>query len=156
MYQVYLKNAPISAKYDCGIKAEYQKDLMGLVEEDMILAVKNFKTKLDGNNNTSLYTLLVASRIWPEHYGLRAISEHTYYPIQFEVIGQSVSDWGTYDKATMMIQISSIPVNYDLVVNNTTITTKQTRTIIVTTTNISKGSPTHLPATRPTCLALIL
>ena len=117
MYQVYLKNAPISAKYDCGIKAEYQKDLMGLVEEDMILAVKNFKTKLDGNNNTSLYTLLVASRIWPEHYGLRAISEHTYYPIQFEVIGQSVSDWGTYDKATMMIQISSIPVNYDLIVN---------------------------------------
>jgi uncharacterized protein len=85
----------------------------------MILAVKNFKTKLDGNNNASLYTLLVASRIWPEHYGLRAISEHTYYPMQFEVIEQSVSDWGTNDKATMMVQISSIPVNYDLVVNNT-------------------------------------
>ena len=113
------ENAPISAKYDCRIKAEYQKDIMGLVEEGMILAVKNFKTKLDGNNNVSLYTLLVASRIWPEHYGLRAISEHTYYPMQFEVIEQSVSDWGTNDKATMMIQISSIPVNYDLVVNNT-------------------------------------
>ena len=34
-----------------------------------------------------------------------------------EVIEKSVSDWGTDDKATMMIQISSIPVNYDLVVN---------------------------------------
>jgi hypothetical protein len=33
-----------------------------------------------------------------------------------EVIEQSVSDWGTTDKATMMIHISSIPVNYGLVV----------------------------------------
>jgi hypothetical protein len=33
------------------------------------------------------------------------------------VIEQSVSDWGTNDKVTMMTQIRSVPVNYDLVVN---------------------------------------
>ena len=38
--------------------------------------------------------------------------------MQFEVIEQSVTDWDTDDKSTMMIQISAIPVNYDLVVNN--------------------------------------
>ena len=37
--------------------------------------------------------------------------------MQCEVIEQSISDSGTNNKATMMIQISSIPVNYDLVVN---------------------------------------
>ena len=63
------------------------------------------------------YTLLVASRIWPDHYGLKAISDHTYYPMQFEVIEQSVTDWDTEDMSTMMIQISAIPVNYDLVLD---------------------------------------
>jgi hypothetical protein len=105
------ENAPISAKYDCRIKAVYHKDIMSLVEEGMIMAVKNFKTKLnmtknnDGNSNTTSierYTLLVASRIWPDHYGLRAISEHTYYPMQFEVIEQSVADWGTDDKSILI------------------------------------------------------
>jgi DNA helicase HerA-like ATPase len=99
---------------------------MSLVEEGMVMAVKNFKTKLEqkDNNNTSnnnsieRYTLLVASRIWPDHYGLRAISEHTYYPMQFEVIEQSVADWSTDDKSIMMIQISAIPVNYDLVADS--------------------------------------
>jgi uncharacterized protein len=114
------ENAPISAKYDCRIKAAYHKDIMSLVEEGMILAVRNFKTKLEqkNNNNIDRYTLLVASRIWPDHYGLRAISEHTYYPMQFEVIEQSVTDWDTDDKSTMMIQISAIPVNYDLIINH--------------------------------------
>ena len=117
------ENAPISAKYDCRIKAVYNKEIMSLVEEGMVLAVKNFKTKLehtsnnDSNNSTERYTLLVVSRIWPDHYGLRAISEHTYYPMQFEVIEQSVSDWSSDDKSIMMIQISAIPVNYDLVAN---------------------------------------
>ena len=36
--------------------------------------------------------------------------------MQFEVIEQSVEDWDTDDKSTMMIQISTIPINYDLVV----------------------------------------
>ncbi|MFY9798370.1 MAG: hypothetical protein WAK17_19005 [Candidatus Nitrosopolaris sp.] len=92
---------------------------MSLLEEGMVLGVKNFKTKLDQNNNSSneRFTLLAASRIWPDHYGLRAISEHTYYPMQFEVIEQSVDEWGTDDQSTMMIQISAIPVNYNLVIN---------------------------------------
>ena len=37
------ENAPISAKYDCRVKVEYHKDVMTLVEEGMVLAVKNFK-----------------------------------------------------------------------------------------------------------------
>ena len=114
------ENAPISAKYDCRVKVAYHKNIMSLVEEGMIMAVKNFKTKLENNdnNNADRYTLLVASRIWPDHYGLRAISEHTYYPMQFEIIEQSVTDWDTDDKSTMMIQISAIPVNYDLIISH--------------------------------------
>jgi len=37
--------------------------------------------------------------------------------MQFEVIEQSVADWDTEDKSTMMVQISAIPINYDLKVN---------------------------------------
>ncbi len=95
---------------------------MSSVGEGMIFAVKNFKYKNikpddDGNGlYRKTYTFLVASRIWPDHYGLRGISDTTYYPMQFEVIEQSVDDWDTDDKSTMMIQISTIPINYDLVV----------------------------------------
>jgi len=71
------ENASISARYDCRMKTEYHKDIMSLLEEGMVLAVKNFKTKLDQNKDNERFTLLVASRIWPDHYGLRAISEHT-------------------------------------------------------------------------------
>ena len=60
---------------DCRIKVEYHKDIMTLVEEGMIIAVKNFKASRQS------YTLLVISRIWPDHYGLKAISDHTYYPM---------------------------------------------------------------------------
>src|SRR3954454_19294780 len=114
------ENAPISAKYDCRIKLQYHKNIMSSVEEGMIFAVRNFKNKnikseFDGQQK-EIFTLLVASRIWPDHYGLRGISDHTYYPMQFEVIEQSVDDWDTDDKSTMMIQISTIPINYDLVV----------------------------------------
>jgi DNA helicase HerA-like ATPase len=104
------KFAGISAKYDCRIKVEYQKDLMGLLEEGMLLAVKNFKPVEKG----SRFTLLEISRVWPEHFGLRGLSDRGYYPMQFEIIQQSEADWSTNDKATMMVQISSIPVNYDL------------------------------------------
>lgn len=114
------ENAPISAKYDCRIKVEYHKDIMSLLEEGMILAIKNFKSKFNNqqNNNTSRFSLFVISRIWPDHYGMRGLSDSTYYPMQFEVIEQSVVDWDTDDKSTMMIQISAIPINYDLVVNS--------------------------------------
>lgn len=114
------ENAPISAKYDCRIKLQYHKNIMSSVEEGMIFAVKNFKNKnIKTENNgqyRETYTLLVASRIWPDHYGLRGISDATYYPMQFEVIEQSVEDWDTDDKSTMMIQISTIPINYDLII----------------------------------------
>src|SRR5215213_10056806 len=95
------ENAPISAKYDCRLKITYHKDIMSLLEEGMIFAVRNFKSKKNSDDNSrqedktliERFTLLVASRIWPDHYGLRALSDHTYYPMQFEVIEQSVSDW---------------------------------------------------------------
>lgn len=123
------ENAPISAKYECRIKVTYHKNIMSLLEEGMIFAVRNFKNKknfdtdINGQKERDVsyaerFTLLVASRIWPDHYGLRALSDHTYYPMQFEVIEQSVADWDTEDKSTMMVQISAIPINYDLVVNH--------------------------------------
>lgn len=108
------KFAGISAKYDCRIKVEYQKDLMGLLEEGMLLAVRNFKPQESGNR----FTLLEISRVWPEHFGLRGLSDHGYYPMQFEIIQQSEADWATDDKATMMVQISSIPINYDLILDD--------------------------------------
>ncbi len=66
------KFAGISAKYDCRIKVEYQKDLMGLLEEGMLLAAKNFKPVENGDR----FTLLEISRVWPEHFGLRGLSDH--------------------------------------------------------------------------------
>jgi uncharacterized protein len=58
------ENAPISAKYDCRVKVEYHKDVMTLVEEGMVLAVKNFKaSSTEKKNNKQSYTLLVISRI---------------------------------------------------------------------------------------------
>ena len=103
-----------SAKYECRVKAQYQKDLMGLLEEGMLLAVRNFKAKKYGGKR---FTLLEVSRIGPEHFGLRGLSEQSYYPYQFEIIEQSVADWDTDDKATMMIQLSAIPLNYDLILD---------------------------------------
>lgn len=105
----------ISARYECRIKVEYQKDLMGLLEEGMLAAVKNFRQT---EKNSERYTLMEISRIWPEHFGLRGLSDQGYYPMQFEIIEQSEADWQTDDKAAMMIQISSIPINYDLTLNN--------------------------------------
>lgn len=103
----------ISSKYDCRIKVEYQKDLMSLLEEGMLAAVRNFKS---GQNNGKRFTLLEISRIGPEHFGLTGLSSHSYYPYQFEIIQQSVEDWATDDKSTMMIQLSTIPLNHDLIV----------------------------------------
>jgi len=65
------------------------------------------------------------SRILVPHDGSEASdkalnkeSDQTYYPMQFEVIEQSVVDWDTDDKSTMMVQISAIPINYDLAVKD--------------------------------------
>jgi DNA helicase HerA-like ATPase len=96
------------------VKAQYQKDLMGLLEEGMLLAVRNFKSKKYSGKR---FTLLEVTRIGPEHFGLRGLSDQSYYPYQFEVIEQSVADWDTDDKATMIIQLSAIPLNYDLILD---------------------------------------
>jgi len=103
----------ISSRYECRIKVEYHKDIMGLIEEGMLVAVRNFKS----NPKDQRHSLMVISRVWPEHYGLKGLSEHSYYPMQFEIIEQSVKDWDTSDKSTMMVQISALPINYDLVLN---------------------------------------
>jgi DNA helicase HerA-like ATPase len=103
----------ISSRYECRIKVEYHKDIMGLIEEGMLVAVRNFKS----NPKDQRFSLMVISRVWPEHYGLKGLSEHSYYPMQFEIIQQSVKDWDTSDKSTMMVQISALPINYDLVLN---------------------------------------
>ena len=104
-----------SARYQCRVKIEYQKDLMGLLEEGMLLAVKNFKPAIA---SAERYTLMEISRVWPEHFGLRGLSDHGYYPMQFEIIEQSEEDWQTNDKSTMMIQIDAIPINYDLIIKD--------------------------------------
>jgi DNA helicase HerA-like ATPase len=103
-----------SARYQCRVKVEYQKNLMGLLEEGMLCAIRNFK---QAGQDEERYTLMEVSRVWPEHFGLRGLSDHGYYPMQFEIIEQSEEDWETNDKSTMMIQIDAIPINYDLVLN---------------------------------------
>ena len=104
-----------SARYQCRAKVEYQRDLMGVLEEGMLLAVKNFKQAI--SQEAERFTLMEISRVWPEHFGLRGLSDHGYYPMQFEIIEQSEEDWQTDDRATMMIQIDAIPINYDLILN---------------------------------------
>jgi hypothetical protein len=79
----------------------------------MLLAVKNFK---HAEENMERYTLMEISRVWPEHFGLSGLSDHGYYPMQFEIIEQSEADWQTDDTSTMMIQIDAIPINYDLII----------------------------------------
>jgi hypothetical protein len=103
-----------SARYHCRVKIEYQKDLMGLLEEGMLLAVRNFKHT---DAASERFTLMEISRVWPEHFGLKGLSDHGYYPMQFEIIEQSEEDWQTDDKSTMMIQIDAIPINYDLIIH---------------------------------------
>ena len=110
-----VKVAPTTARYDCRVKVEYQKDLMRIVEEGMLLAVRNFKATCQPCER---YTLMEISRIYPEHFGMRGLSDQSYYPLQFEIIDQSVKDWDSDDRSTMMVQISAIPINYDMVIKN--------------------------------------
>ena len=100
-----------AARFVCSIKAKYSKNLMKKLNEGMILAVRNFKSK-----GGERYTLMEVSRFWPEHYGLRGVSDSLYYPIQREIIEQSAKDWEKDDAATMMIRINAVPLNYDLII----------------------------------------
>src|SRR6184192_391139 len=62
----------ISSRYECRFKVEYHKDIMGLIEEGMLVAVRNFKS----NPTDQRHSLMVISRVWPEHYGSR-VSRNT-------------------------------------------------------------------------------
>ena len=100
-----------SSPYMCRVKAQYSRELLRLLDDGMLLAVKNFRS----DQSKERYTLLEAIRFWPEHFGLRGVRDYQYFPMQFEVIQQSVQDWETSDKTTMMIQLATLPINYDLV-----------------------------------------
>ncbi|MHA1607815.1 MAG: ATP-binding protein [Candidatus Freyarchaeota archaeon] len=102
-----------SAPYTCTILVEYERELLRLLDVGMLLAVKNFRSSPQGEER---YTLMELSRFWPQHFGLMGVREHQYFPMQFEVIEQTVQDWETSDKSTMAIHITAIPINYDLVV----------------------------------------
>jgi DNA helicase HerA-like ATPase len=100
-----------SSPYTCRVKAQYNRELLRLLDDGMLLAVRNFRSK----DEKDRYTLLGVIRFWPEHFGLRGVRDYQYYPMQFEVIQQSVEDWETSDTTTMMIQLACIPINYDLI-----------------------------------------
>jgi hypothetical protein len=102
----------IRAKHTGIIKVEYHKDLMGLLEEGMLLAIRNYRAL---HQNRQRFTLLEVSAIWPSHFGLTGLGDQSYYPLQFEIIEQAVTDWDSTDSSTMMIRISGIPINYDLI-----------------------------------------
>jgi len=109
-----------AARYDCRIKIRYNKELMAQLEEGMLLAVKNFKgqSKKSTKDKVQRYTVMVISKVWPLHFGLGGVSDSHYYPMQMEIIEQSVSDWSTDDQATMMVHMTAIPINYDLIVDS--------------------------------------
>ncbi|MDQ1279376.1 MAG: hypothetical protein QG670_638 [Thermoproteota archaeon] len=103
-----------ASPYTCRIKAQYSRDLLRLLDDGMLLAVRNFRSDIMRER----YTLLEVVRFWPEHFGLRGVRDYQYFPMQFEVIQQSVEDWETSDRTTMMIQLDTIPINYDLILDS--------------------------------------
>ncbi|MHA2193615.1 MAG: ATP-binding protein, partial [Candidatus Thorarchaeota archaeon] len=96
----------------------YNKELMAHLEEGMMIAVRNFKgqAKSAKKKGVQRYTVMVISKVWPLHYGLGGISDSHYYPMQMEMIEQAVPDWDTDDQATMMVHLTAIPINYDLII----------------------------------------
>ena len=108
-----------AARYDCRIKIRYNKELMAQLEEGMLLAVKNFRgqSRRAAEEGVERYTVMVISKVWPLHYGLGGVNDSHYYPLQMEIIEQSVPDWSTDDQATMMVHMNAVPINYDLVIN---------------------------------------
>lgn len=109
-----------AARYDCRIKLRYNKELMAQLEEGMLLAVRNFKgqSKKSGKDKIQRYTVMVISKVWPLHYGLGGVNDSHYYPLQMEIIEQSVPDWSTDDQSTMMVHMTAVPINYDLVIDS--------------------------------------
>ena len=109
-----------AARYECRVKIRYNKELMAQLEEGMMLAVKNFRgqSKASVEKGLDRYTVMVISKVWPLHYGLGGVSDSHYYPLQLEIIEQAVPDWATDDQSTMMVHLSAIPINYDLIVDS--------------------------------------
>lgn len=109
-----------AARYECRVKVRYHMELMAQLEEGMMLAVRNFRgqSKSSTDKGVQRYTVMVISKVWPLHYGLGGVSDSHYYPLQMEVIEQALPDWSTDDQATMMIHVSAIPINYDLIVDS--------------------------------------
>ncbi len=87
-----------SSPYMCRVKAQYSRELLRLLDDGMLLAVRNFRS----DDVRERYTLLEVVRFWPEHFGLRGVRDYQYFPMQFEVIQQSVEDWETDDKPLML------------------------------------------------------
>lgn len=110
--EAYRESHGISAKYTGIIQVQYHKDLMGLLEEGMLLAIRNYRAF---HQRQPRFTLLEITAVWPSHFGLSGLSDHTYYPLSHEIIEQSVADWESADTSTMMIRIAGIPINYDLI-----------------------------------------
>ncbi len=108
-----------AARYDCRIKIRYNKELMAQLEEGMLIAVKNFRgqSKKAAKEGIERYTVMVISKVWPLHYGLGGVSDSHYFPLQMEIIEQSVPDWSTDDQATMMVHMNAVPINYDLTID---------------------------------------
>ncbi len=104
----------VSSKYSCIVKIQYHKQLMAELEEGMLFAVENFRSKDDNRR----FTLMEISRVYPEHYGLKGLSDSSFYPLQFEVIEQSRADWEFNDPNTMIIHAYCIPVNYELIIDS--------------------------------------
>ncbi|NHJ14989.1 MAG: ATP-binding protein [Candidatus Thorarchaeota archaeon] len=108
-----------AARYDCRVKLKYNQELMAQLEEGMLIAVRNFKGQSKASKKIGIqrYTIMVVSKVWPLHYGLGGVSDSHYYPMQMEIIEQSVPDWETDDQSTMMIHMTAVPINYDLVID---------------------------------------
>lgn len=67
-----------SAQFRCLVKVEYNPELMGLLEEGMLIAVRNFKPNTEAGGER--YTLMEVSKVWPLHFGLSGISIRTTIP----------------------------------------------------------------------------
>ena len=68
----------------CWVKAQYNRALLRLLDDGMLLAVRNFRS----DDVKERYTLLEVIRFWPEHFGLSGVRDYQYFPMQFEVIQQ--------------------------------------------------------------------
>jgi len=99
-----------SISYLGRIKARYDKDVVRMLTRGMLIAVRNFKSKVDER-----LTLFEVARTFPLHYGMEGMTEDTYYPFQHEVAEQAVRDWETKDTSTMQILVETIPINFDIV-----------------------------------------